>query len=654
MFKKCHLTLVIGAILAAPTVQAESAKADETMIVEGREFGYKADANRTAMRMEMSQLDTPGQVAVLDEELINEQRASLLSEVLKNDASVSAGGTSRNRERFYLRGFELGSTTGFLRDGKQHWSHYRQPVELLETVEVLKGPAGLLYGKSAPGGLVNMVSKKPTYDTQVKFSQDIGSNNDSRTVLDVSGSLNDDQTLRARTVLAKQSYDSWRRYTDGSTPTTERFVGGLMVDYDVTDDVSLSFHYDRTNDDGSVDSGAYIVDGKPVLGKAHIWDAQWSNIENDVENIGLDVNWAMNHSWNLAVGYNHQDFERRDVESFSKPTSYNPSTGTFDYQGYDRHDHWKFDTAYVDLTGEFRGLGVDHQVLIGANWLGYYYALQRDSVKGLTGTVGQPLDKPAGLDYHKGKKGEPTERDSYGFYIQDMVTFNDDWQVLAGVRVDREDDAEYSETNVLPKAAVIFHPSENGSVYLTYSESFEPLGNVTDSNDVNFGKHLDPMRGKLYELGTKWELMDNQLFVSAAVFNITMENKELTQDYFGGPAGTDKKTVQVGEQVHDGLELNVVGHATEKLSVYGSMAYLDAEIKDPTDVSLDGKRPIDVPEFSASVWSRYDITDDTLFNLGAIYVGDRYGDAKNTYKKDAYTRVDAGVATTSSAVKSWI
>lgn len=91
MFKKRHLALVVGAILATPTVQAESTKADETMIVEGREFGYKADANRTAMRMEMSLLDTPGQVAVLDEELINEQRASLLSEVLKNDASVSAG-----------------------------------------------------------------------------------------------------------------------------------------------------------------------------------------------------------------------------------------------------------------------------------------------------------------------------------------------------------------------------------------------------------------------------------------------------------------------------------------------------------------------------------------------------------------------------------
>ncbi len=108
---------------------------DEHIVVTGRDYGYKADTNSTAMRMEMTQLETPGQVAVIDEKLIDEQRASTLGEVLQNDASISAGGTSRNRERFSLRGFELGSSSGFLRDGHQHWSHYRQPVELLEALK---------------------------------------------------------------------------------------------------------------------------------------------------------------------------------------------------------------------------------------------------------------------------------------------------------------------------------------------------------------------------------------------------------------------------------------------------------------------------------------------------------------------------------------
>ena len=252
MFSKSQLTLLIGALLSAPMAHAEMTDTDEHMVVTGRDYGYKADTNSTAMRMEMTQLETPGQVAVIDEKLIDEQRASTLGEVLQNDASISAGGTSRNRERFSLRGFELGSSSGFLRDGHQHWSHYRQPVELLERVEVMKGPAGLLYGQSAPGGLVNMVSKKPTYETQMNFSQDVGSNNHTRSVLDVSGSLNADQTLRGRVVLAKEDYDSWRKFSDGSTPSTDRFVGGMFLDYDVNDNVTVSLHYDRTQDKGSV------------------------------------------------------------------------------------------------------------------------------------------------------------------------------------------------------------------------------------------------------------------------------------------------------------------------------------------------------------------------------------------------------------------
>ncbi|GAL03253.1 ferrichrome-iron receptor [Photobacterium aphoticum] len=164
MFSKSQLALFIGAVLAAPAVMAqthvETTEVDEHMVVTGRDYGYKADTNTSAMRIEATQLETPGQVSIIDEQVIDEQRATTLGEVLRNDSSISEGGKGRNRETFFLRGFELDSGDSFLRDGKQHWSHYRQPIELLERVEVLKGPAGLLYGKSAPGGLINMVSKK--------------------------------------------------------------------------------------------------------------------------------------------------------------------------------------------------------------------------------------------------------------------------------------------------------------------------------------------------------------------------------------------------------------------------------------------------------------------------------------------------------------
>ncbi|WP_335926324.1 TonB-dependent siderophore enterobactin receptor PeuA [Vibrio parahaemolyticus] len=639
MFTKSHLALVIGAVLAAPAVA--NVQTDEHLVVEGREFGYKADTNSTAMRMEMTQLETPGQVAVIDETVIDEQRASTLGEVLRNDASVSAGGTSRNRERFSLRGFELSSSDGFLRDGRQHWSHYRQPIELLERVEVLKGPSGLLYGKSEPGGLVNMVSKKPTTQTQVSLNQDIGSNEHSRTVLDVSGSLNDAETLRARAIFAKENYSSWRTYGDGTKPQTDRVVGGLVVEYDITENIMVSAHYDRTKDEGSVDSGAYIVDGKPVRGDKYIWDAQWSKIDNDVENYGIDINAQVTDNVNVKAGYNRQDFKRFDVESYPKFDNYDKD-GVIRHKGNERTDNWVFDTAYLDVTTNFSLLGTENTFLVGANYLDYKYDRFMAFHAGEDVAAGTTVTRPGTVRSKKYPRGE---HDTWGIYAQNMMTINDYWQVLAGARYDEKREDSLTENQVSPKLGVIFHPTSNGSIYVQYSESFMPQGEVSNGSRIyiNDGEKLDAERGISYEIGTKWELFDQRLFVSGAVFDITLENISL--DVESGKDASNQllhKKTQGGEQVHKGAELMAQGFVTPELSLTASAMYLDAELKKAE--RFEGNRPADVPEFSASLWSSYKVQDNTNLNLGLIYEGDRYGDAKNTFKKDGYARIDMGVS----------
>lgn len=637
MFSKSQLALVIGAVLAAPAV-AEVQNADEHLVVEGREFGYKADTNTTAMRMEMTQLETPGQVAVIDEAVIDEQRASTLGEVLQNDASVSAGGTSRNRERFSLRGFELSSSDGFLRDGRQHWSHYRQPIELLERVEVLKGPSGLLYGKSEPGGLVNMVSKKPTTETHASLSQDIGSDDHSRTVLDVSGSLNEEQTLRARAILAKESYGSWRKYGDGTEPQTDRVVGGLVVEYDITENIMVSAHYDRTKDDGSVDSGAYIVDGKAVRGDKYIWDAQWSEIDNDVENYGIDINAQVTDSVNVKAGYNRQDFKRFDVESYPKFDMYEKD-GTVKHKGNERSDHWVFDTAYVDVTTDFSLFGTDNTLLVGANYLDYSYDRFMAFHDAEYVPAGETVVKP---EPTSSRKWPTNEYDTWGIYAQNMMTINDYWQVLAGVRYDEKRSDTLTESQVSPKLGVIFHPASNGSIYVQYSESFMPQGAVADSDFTNDGEELEAERGISYEVGTKWELFDERLYLTGALFDITLENVRIDVNDPNNP-GMELAT-QDGEQVHRGAEILAQGFVTDELSLTASAMYLDAELT--RSKYYQGNRPADVPEFSASVWSSYKVQNNTNVNLGLIYEGERYGDAANTFKKDGYARIDMGVSYT--------
>ncbi|MGR5150300.1 TonB-dependent siderophore receptor [Photobacterium swingsii] len=659
MFSKSQLALLIGAVLTVPTAYAETTQVDEHMVVTGRDHGYKADTNTTAMRIEATQLETPGQVAIIDEQIIDEQRASTLGEVLKNDSSISEGGKSTNRERFSLRGFELSSSSGFLRDGNPHWSHYRQPIELLERVEVLKGPAGLLYGKSAPGGLVNMVSKKPTYETQVNVSQDVGSNNYTRTVADVSGALNEDQTLRARAIVSKEHKESWRTRFDGSDVETERFVGGLFVDYDINDKVMLSAHVDHTDELGDLDNGSKVskVNGEyKVTEPSIVKDQHWAETDNKVTNYGVGVTAELSSAWTLKSGINRQFYERQRTESdvnLDSKTDKKTKETSYYYKSSDRHDEWTFDTAFIDFSGDVDAFGVNHRLLVGANGLHYDYKQLYSSVNSCTSTdkataingCGNGFNKPTDLDYNNDKEMSHSSSKHYGFYLQDLVTFNEQWQVLAGARFayDKTKDSkgrEESFNNILPKFGVIYHPAENGSVYATYSESFETVSTITDQNDVNFGKKQDPKKGLLYELGSKWELLDNQLFVSGAVFQITQENMQVN-------VSEDKnapETVQAGKQIHKGAELSATGYVTEAFSLSASATYLDAKFENLP--GYEGKRPTDVPEFSANIWSRYSFENGTDINVGAIHIGERYGNSDNTFKKDAYTRVDTGVAHT--------
>ncbi|MBW3698123.1 TonB-dependent receptor [Vibrio sp. T187] len=658
MFSKSPLALVIGAVLASPVALAETVKTDEHMVVEGRDYGYKADSNSTAMRMEATQLETPGQVSVIDEQIIDEQRASTLGEVLKNDASISAGSKSTNRERFNLRGFELDSGSSYLRDGVQHWSHYRQPIELLERVEVLKGPAGLLYGESTPGGLVNMISKKPTYETKVSVSQDIGSDSYTRTTADVSGSLNDAQTLRARAIISQENQDSWRTRFDGTDVETERFVGGLFVDYDINEDIMLSLHYDRTQELGDLDNGSKIdtSTGK-AIDPTIVNDQRFAQTDNDVANYGAAVTANLNETWSVKTGISRQFYERQRTESDST-VDFNSSANEYGYKVSDRHDEWTFDTAYVDFTGDFDALGVNHRLLVGANGLHYDYkrlydsgyacvnANEADAVK----ECGNGFDRPSDISYHNDDEVSHSESKHYGFYVQDLVTFNDQWQALAGARFAYDktissSDKEESYNNILPKVGVIYSPAENGSIYAVYSESFEPVGEITDQDDVNYGKSQEAKKGTLYELGSKWELFDERLLVSGALFQITQSNMQVTEDL--DPAnngGKDARTTQVGEQVHTGIELSATGYVTNEFSVSASTMYLDAEYKN--DPELEGKTPADVPEFTASIWSTYSFNNGTDVNLGVYHVGERYTESANEFKKDAYTRVDMGIAHT--------
>lgn len=634
--------LMTGLCAPAVALAADNTEqnVDETLIVRGNSFDdYKVDSASGAMRGDIPLLNTPQSVTVIPEIVIDEQLATSLSRVLVNDASVTGGSQKWNREVFSLRGFELSSGNGYLRDGMQHWSHYVQPIEILDRVEVLKGPSSMLYGQSNPGGLINMVTKKPTMDTLFDLGFDMDEHGATRYQVDAGGALVDSGALRYRAVGVKQDTKEWREYLDGEARERDRWLGSLVVEGDIGHWGTLSVHYDKTSDKAGIDRGAILDSNGEVVGdRDTIWDMPWAFIDNNIENYGADLTLYLSSNWEAKLGFNQQNYDRQRLDSL--PGDHNVAEGTYVVQEYDRLDDWKFQTAYLDVTGLVQAMGMDHQVLVGANRLDYRY--QRVLARGNKITVsndGSNLPDAPVFSADDYRVYDPSTYDYYGIYLQDLMTINAHWQVLVGARYDKLNDASNGDSDsLLPKVGLIYHPVENASLYLNYSESFVPQGTVINegpNGDVEL--NLDPEMGYQWELGYKWELFDQRLMLSGAVFDILKDNITITENVDGYDI-----TTQGGEQRHRGLEMAAQGQVSDDWFLMASMMYLDANYEKHD--KYQDKTPVDAPEWTASLWSRYMMTDSLALNAGLFYEGDRFADADNTIVKDGYVRVDAGLS----------
>ena len=666
VFNYSSITIAIISTLAVTSAVAEEQKIleiptvdIERIIVTERSFNdYKAGTASGAMRGDIDLMDTPQSVNVIPDFITDEQLATNLAEVLVNDSSVTGGSEKWNRQVFSIRGFELSSGSGYLINGQQQWSHYVQPIETLQQVEVLKGPSSMLYGQSGPGGLINMVTKKPTADTSLELGFDTDEHGSTRFQLDAAGSLNEDQTIRYRTVLVKQDTQYWREYQDGSNQERDRWLGYLNLEFDINDDLMLSLKYDHTQDKTGIDRGGWLDSSGDLMGgRDIIWDQPWAFTDNTITNMGADIVYHINDDWKIKAGYNEQQFNRQRLDSSPSliSGSEDPFTDGYTIKPFDRYDDWQHKTSYVDFIGNFSTAGLEHQFLLGANMLDYYYGQLRVKGDAETVTPNQPIANP-NLDYNNDSDGKyESDYKHYGFYIQDLITINDTWQLLAGVRYDeqKKDKAGGNSYAISPKFGVIYSPAANGSIYVNYSKSFTPQEAVEDSEDVNNKMNLDPEYGEQYEIGTKWELFNGSLLLTGAIFDITVSNVTVIEDLDVPTVDHKKITTQGGEQRHQGFEMGAQGQISDDWFLTGSMMYLNAEYqtgagkvdKVGKDV-LDGKTPVDAPQWSANVWTRYEMTDYLALNFGAIYVGERFANTDNTITKDGYVRFDLGAAYT--------
>lgn len=626
-------------VLEEVTVFGERFEERRSYVARGA-TGTKSD---TALK------DAPFAVTALTRALLDDQRPLSVGEALRNVAGYQpqpgfGGLNSRPR----IRGFIPPST---LKNGFRQSSFV--PDTDLATVgqlEVLKGPASALYGRFEPGGVVNIVTKRPLAAPYARADLTAGSDAYYRSTLDLGGPLVDDQVLY-RLNLVYEDAESYRDFVE-----QRKAVIAPAVEWRLSDATSVLFEAQATYRDGGFDRG-YVVPTSADFGRSLLTLPVSRNLGEPTDATlyhgytgSAIVDHRLSSRWQLRVAGFYSD-TRLDDDFFTSGAPLMPDATTYNRRMLYANDEQRDYTLGVELAGRISSGGIEHKLLLGADAGEEEYVFDAQRVP-----VNSPID-PFDPVYGQGDYGPPTTLAFAGtsryraaaVFAQDEMELSPRWRVLLGLRYDSTEGTsivggtptmrnERTVGEFSPRAGITFAVTPALSAYLSYARSFLPeIGGVLAD-----GSMTDPSQGIQYEVGIKAEWRDGAVRATVAVYDLDKTNVVVAD-----PANPGF-SIQVGEQQSRGVELELAASPTPQWSIVASYAYDDAEITQDTNSAIVGNRIVNVPKHTASVWSTYRVPVGAVSALkvggGAFHVDERAVNNANLFFLPSYTRWDAMAA----------
>lgn len=627
----CALAAESPAKLADSIISAPSEQAD------GPVQGYRAKRSSSATRTNTPISEIPQAISVVPAQVLDDLGSSRIDRALD-----FAGGVSRQNNfggltflNYSVRGF----TTGELyRNGFaiNRGSYSSPDASAIERLEVLKGPAAALYGRGDPGGLVNIVTKRPQLEPFTQFKASAGRWDRYRSSLDVNTPLNEDGTLLSRVNLAVEDNGSFRDHVGN-----QRQIINPTFSWQLSPDTLLMIDSEFSRTDSVFDRGIPAVNGKmgAVKRSTFLGEPNDGKIRNDNQLLQVSLEHYLNDAWKLRLA-SHYSQGTLDGNS-SEPSRLIGDQVTRFYR--ERSFEWNDSITQAELHGQFELAGWQHQVLLGLEYENYRNSQKYpQSVTGLG--YGQDIYKPIygqpkpsivnPNDFH-----EHTE--SYALNLQDQISFNERWSGLLGVRLERFEQTalnrstrvsnEQSKDVAIPRAGVLYQLTPEVGVFANASMSFKP--NAIGAQ----GQVFRPEKGLGYETGLKLDLLDSRIGATVALFHIDKENV-LTAD-----PNNPGDSIAAGKARSQGLDLQITGQLSEAVRVIGAYAYIDAEVTRDNSIP-EGSDLLGIARNSASLMSVYQFQSGALqgSELGAAitYVGDRSGQTGSDFELPAYTTVD--------------
>ncbi|MGY8837649.1 MAG: TonB-dependent siderophore receptor [Enterobacterales bacterium] len=645
MFNPNYLALSIAVSLSAFSQMTFAKQSDkiETIEVTGRaQQFYLETESKIGTKTNLDLIKLPQSAQVLTEQLIIDQAARDITDLYRSIAGVSEYSYSG----VTFRGFRDDANVFYDGVRGDPYSGFGVPQLFnVERVEVLKGPASALYGGGEPGGMINYVTKKPSYLEKRELKLTLGNYNTRGASLDMTGGLSDTMAYRLGGFYEEQ--DSFRNNADSKN--TE-LTGGLLFDLSDSTTLTTSIDYIKQDLGGNRlrgvpvdDNGNFLVD--PSYNANESFDYQ--DMEAWVLQAQLNHSFSDDFSVSSTVRYLDNERDQAYHESQNWVDVNGDGVANIDDETIRREYRKQFRAnEEISLTTDFvynveQG-NLEHQFLFGGDYhvveTQYDYLRARYEADGVANlniyTLNYGETDPSTYNLTDlDRDGVDTDR--FGVYAQDVISIGEQWTVIAGLRYDyfkelnKETGFSYSDNGVTPRVAVTYQLIENTSVYINYSESFNPTSSG-DQEDVVGEGNLDPETGKQTELGMKNRWFDGKIMSTFAVYQINKENVVMSNPDDTGAGDGIAALLNIGEVESRGFETTLVGDLSEHWTITANYAYNDTQVVDGvtgdtlSDTFGDGSRFANAPRHQAGLWSRFGLDSiNSSIAFGANYVSEQ-------------------------------
>ncbi|WP_224993185.1 TonB-dependent siderophore receptor [Acinetobacter pittii] len=647
------LSLSIAQLCCIPSAFAETNGSSTTLATikikaqQAADQAYKVDSSSSATRSEVALKDTPQSVSVVTQKVIEDIGATRLIEALDLAGGVTRANNfgGQGLTGFNLRGFTSGE---FYRNGFPINRGYPNAPDsnTIERVDVLRGPSSSLYGRGDPGGTFNLISKTPKSEQQTTLGAQLSSEGLYRTTIDTTGTIPNAENIGYRLNVIAEGGDSYRDHVE-----SKRYGIAPVIQWQASDATKVTFEADILRNQHPLDRGHTRYAGQKSFNSSpetYLWETgKYNNrLYNDNDMTQLRVEHDLGNDWKLNAGvqYLHGKLYGYAVEANGIQADGETLDRNYNY----RELKWQDTDAQINLTGNFQLLGLAHTLVTGLEYENYdykSYIIRSDpksnnySINIYDPVLGQPLPELKNITTHDRENLKTT-----AVFAQDQIDLNERLSALLGLRFEHY---EHDYKNLLPnttnwntghdafipRLGLVFKARDNLSIYSNAAKSFKP--NTGASRN---GEGFDPEEGMAYELGFKWQALDNMLSVDSAIFYAKKENV-LTLD----PVDSAYK-VAAGEVRSQGIELNIAGQITPAWKIIGGYAYTDAEVSKDNTLKK-GTALANIPKNSFNLLNIYEFQDGPLQGLGLginqKYIDKRAGQTANsTYTMKSYAVTD--------------